>query len=529
MGRASAKSNEAKSKMKHPSDMPTPSQSASQSASQPATQLVYQGAKQPARPPNSQPVQYTVSVPAKQPVNQSVNQPNSQSVNQTVIQAVSQPNSQTVNQTFIQTVIQTVSHRAVRLRVLTNLLLLLVLKFLRAKYIICLLHNEKGDLVTGDSNGTVYVWGNGGSVITNFIKHGHDGPVFSLLFVRGTLITGGRDGMVYGWTWNKNMDQTGKIQIPKPEGGVRMLQNHKDRLLIGTTTNSILTAALSATALRNPLAGIELDKTALTMGHFGDIYGLCASDDPEFTSLVFTAGHDGVLCLYDTDKRQPLWKFFLKGTKISCIDANTAEGFIAIGTKDSLILLSIEKDEDSQVFLSEICRHKVVKNKLTTIKLAPDCESFAAADIAGALYIIGLRDARPDEEGQEEVWDLSRVIQAHNGPILGMDWSYDIWANTYLLRTSSGSYEVFICVWFSKQAEEGQITSLDVNLKKTLLAMGDSQGYLSLFRYPCSKKGAYSHSYHLHEHLHWLVFNKNGSRVLTIGGTDSSVTQWLVQ
>ena len=44
-----------------------------------------------------------------------------------------------------------------------------------------------------------------------------------------------------------------------------MLQNHKDRLLIGTTTNSILTAALSATALRNPLAGIELDKTALTM------------------------------------------------------------------------------------------------------------------------------------------------------------------------------------------------------------------------------------------------------------------------
>ena len=54
-------------------------------------------------------------------------------------------------------------------------------------------------------------------------------------------------------------------QIPKPEGGVRMLQNHRDRLLIGTTTNSILTATFSATALRNPLQGVELDKTALTM------------------------------------------------------------------------------------------------------------------------------------------------------------------------------------------------------------------------------------------------------------------------
>ena len=39
---------------------------------------------------------------------------------------------------------------------------------------ICMLHNERGDLVTGDSNGTIYVWGNGGNTITNFIKHGHD-------------------------------------------------------------------------------------------------------------------------------------------------------------------------------------------------------------------------------------------------------------------------------------------------------------------------------------------------------------------
>ena len=46
--------------------------------------------------------------------------------------------------------------------------------FLRAKYVICLSHNERGDLLTGDSNGTVYVWGDGGNKITNFIKHGHD-------------------------------------------------------------------------------------------------------------------------------------------------------------------------------------------------------------------------------------------------------------------------------------------------------------------------------------------------------------------
>ena len=46
--------------------------------------------------------------------------------------------------------------------------------FLRAKFVICLTFNERGDLITGDSNGTIYVFGDGGNKITNFIKHGHD-------------------------------------------------------------------------------------------------------------------------------------------------------------------------------------------------------------------------------------------------------------------------------------------------------------------------------------------------------------------
>jgi microtubule-associated protein-like 1/2 len=37
--------------------------------------------------------------------------------------------------------------------------------------LIYLAHNEKGDLVTGDSNGTIYVWSDGGNKITNFVKH----------------------------------------------------------------------------------------------------------------------------------------------------------------------------------------------------------------------------------------------------------------------------------------------------------------------------------------------------------------------
>ena len=48
------------------------------------------------------------------------------------------------------------------------------------------------------------------------------------------------------------------------EGGVRMLQIHKDTLLLGTTTNSILTAKLAGSALRNPLSGVQVNKVPLT-------------------------------------------------------------------------------------------------------------------------------------------------------------------------------------------------------------------------------------------------------------------------
>jgi len=44
-------------------------------------------------------------------------------------------------------------------------------------------------------------------------------------------------------------------------------------------------------------------------------------------------------------------------------------------------------------------------------------------------------------------------------------------------------------IWHSKQAQDADITAVDVNPKKTVVAMGDSHGYISMFRYPCTKKG----------------------------------------
>ncbi len=63
-----------------------------------------------------------------------------------------------------------------------------------------------------------------------------------------------------------------------------MIQIEKDLLLIGTTTNSILTAQLSSTSQRNPLADAQLNQVPLTQ-----VMGIVLSNIPvhSSSSVVF--------------------------------------------------------------------------------------------------------------------------------------------------------------------------------------------------------------------------------------------------
>lgn len=49
---------------------------------------------------------------------------------------------------------------------------------------ICLFYNDCGDLMMGDFNGMVYVWGDGGNKIINFIKYGYDVWLLFILFIK---------------------------------------------------------------------------------------------------------------------------------------------------------------------------------------------------------------------------------------------------------------------------------------------------------------------------------------------------------
>lgn len=66
----------------------------------------------------------------------------------------------------------------------------------KPKYILCVSFLQSGDVITGDSNGNLVVWGRGTNTILKLVKNVHEGPIFSLCVLKdGAVISGGgKDG-----------------------------------------------------------------------------------------------------------------------------------------------------------------------------------------------------------------------------------------------------------------------------------------------------------------------------------------------
>ena len=58
----------------------------------------------------------------------------------------------------------------------------------KPKYVTCLAFSSTGDVITGDSNGNVFIWGRGYNAVTKVMRKVHDGPIFSICVLKvGTV------------------------------------------------------------------------------------------------------------------------------------------------------------------------------------------------------------------------------------------------------------------------------------------------------------------------------------------------------
>ena len=57
---------------------------------------------------------------------------------------------------------------------------------------ICIYALISGDVLTGDSNGNVFIWGRGYNAVTKALRNVHEGPIFSICVLKdGSIVTGG--------------------------------------------------------------------------------------------------------------------------------------------------------------------------------------------------------------------------------------------------------------------------------------------------------------------------------------------------
>ncbi|XP_072174360.1 uncharacterized protein [Diadema setosum] len=422
---------------------------------------------------------------------------------------------------------------------------------MKAKYVISMAFRSNGDLITGDSNGTLYVWPSGGNTISHTISHVHEGPVFSLQTIGSVIVSGGRDGVLQCWTLaGKGGDHHGKLQIPKEEGGIRCILHSGSNVYVGTTVNSLLRIALKDTKFA--ITGDE-STSCLTQSHYEEVHCLTVLPGDRF----ITGSYDGTVSLCSLADHRPLWRHAVKGTNIHCMDVHSDSDLVAVGTKDakmgdSLVILSVGQSNEEP----EVNRYKLGKGTAMCLKISPD----------GELIAIGCQDnlilvLKTSDKGHtlEEVGKFS----GHSGPIIGLDWSREKLAaeSGYLLQSCSDQLDYMIwssqtfeavsgqevrnVEWSSqqclmgfpvagiwgKEVEGPMHSSVDVSREGSpLVAAGSSDGQVALFRAPCGHSEAQSKQFVAHPHCSVCVrfASALGQCLLTAGSKDYTVCQWKV-
>uniref|UniRef100_A0A8C1C150 EMAP like 2 n=1 Tax=Cyprinus carpio carpio TaxID=630221 RepID=A0A8C1C150_CYPCA len=387
-------------------------------------------------------------------------------------------------------------------------------------YVLCVAFAENGDAITGDSSGNIYIWAKGGNRISQVVSGAHEGGIFSLCVLKdGTLVSGGgKDRRVL--LWDHDYRKKNEIEVPEAFGPVRTLAEGKqDELFVGTTRNSVLRGSFSGSL------------TPIVQGHTDELWGL---DVHPSTEQFVTCGQDKQVYLWDTSSHLPLWSKAIE-------DPGRAVGFhpsgtvLAVGTMTGRWLV-LDTDTRDLVFM-----HTDGNEIISVVKYSPDGAYLAVASHDNFVYIYSVT-----ENGRK----YSRVgkCTGHSSFVTHLDWSTD----SHFIVTNSGDYEILF--W---EASSGKhITSADAvrNLEwatstcvlgfsvfgNNFLAKGEiffflhfnfntGQSYFINKTFFSLHPQASSHIYGGHSsHVTNVAFLHDDSHLLSTGGKDTSILQWVL-
>lgn len=285
----------------------------------------------------------------------------------------------------------------------------------KPKYVTCISFNQSGDIVTGDTNGNIAIFGRGTNTIIRLLRKIHEGSIFTLCALRngGFISGGGKDGKLV--LFQDNLSSSNAVYTIEPHfGGIRVVtQGRGNQLFIGTTRNCILTGDL------------DTEFTPLVMAHVGEVNAL--STGVKIGQFI-SGGYDRLLQLWDSLTHTVVWSKDIE-EPIQCCAISPADGrTIVVGGGSGR--WSVFNGETRELMAQFFDGSDVI----TTVKFSPSGNYLAIGSRDSGIYVY--------EMGQQSK-KFAKIgkCAGHSGSILAVDWSID----DQFLRSNSTSIEVLHC------------------------------------------------------------------------------------
>ncbi|GFY68472.1 echinoderm microtubule-associated protein-like CG42247 [Trichonephila inaurata madagascariensis] len=397
-----------------------------------------------------------------------------------------------------------------------------------------------GRLVTGNSRGFITVWGlseDSGKVF--FIQKefkAHDGEVTALLpLPEGVLISGNsaidQEGEIRVWDTNKKFSGLASAVLPTGSGGVTSLCPQKTvtnewEIFVGTNKNVILEGSVMWAL--NPVVH----------GHCDDVRAMaCHPDKPFFV----TAGLDRYICKWEINTL--IWK----------VQSDSECYSVTIHPHGSIVAVGDEHGDVTFLNMEDglhVTTLPVTNSPLYTLKYSPDGDTLAVGCADGNIYLF-------QTHSNGYMYKIDFVLPG-NVPILMLDWSVD---GSHLQAVFTDNDYHDIAFWDLKRKEKiisaAELKELEwykpnctlgykingmwnnkhipdavhicchVSNSKTLLAAGDKNGYIRLFRYPStSDKAAYYEEKQCSTDVNVIQFLYDDNHLISTGGPDGAIFVW---
>ncbi|XP_011644179.1 echinoderm microtubule-associated protein-like CG42247 isoform X1 [Pogonomyrmex barbatus] len=392
---------------------------------------------------------------------------------------------------------------------------------------------QDGDVVTADSDGfiTVYSVDADGAYFVRMEFEAHNKGISSLVMLsEGTLLSGGeKDRKIAAWDSLQNYKRITDTKLPESVGGVRSIYPQRPgrndgNIYVGTTRNNILEGSL------------QRRFNQVVFGHGRQLWGLAVHPDDE---VFATAGHDKNIALWRRHKL--LWTTQV-GFECICIAFHPFGVALAAGSSEGHLLV-LAADTGAAVATLRVCG-----SPLSCIGYNPTGEIVAMGSQNGSVYLF-----RVSRDGFS--YKKSNKIRGTQ-PLMQLDWSSD----SRFLQTVTQDYDLLFwdvkvlsseksplvmkdVKWYTYNCTVGYMTSGQWNNRyyplttvvttssrsaaHDMLVSGDAEGYLRLFRYPCtSAKAEYVEEKVYSSLVACARFLYNDQNVVTVGGTDAALMLW---